>query len=114
MPRNRSGAPPLEPDRPVAYARFAAKRRNAMAYVAIVAALAVLQLVYFGVLTGRARGQYKVEAPATSGHPIFERHFRVQQNTLEQMVIFLPGLYLFGHYVSEPIAALIGSVYLVG
>src|SRR5262245_26017428 len=85
-----------------------------MAYVGIVAALAVLELVWFGILVGRARGQYNVEAPATTGHPIFERHFRVQQNTIEQMVIFLPGLYLFARFVSEPIAALIGLVYVVG
>ncbi len=85
-----------------------------MELVAIVASLALLEFFWFLYRTGRARGTYGVEAPAVTGHPIFERHFRVQQNTLEQLMIFLPALFLFGRYVSAPIAALIGLVFLVG
>src|SRR3954465_15530933 len=39
--------------------------------------------------------------------PRFERVFRVQMNTLEWMPIFLPSLWLFAIYVSDPIAAAI-------
>jgi uncharacterized MAPEG superfamily protein len=85
-----------------------------MEWVAIVAALALAELVWFGVLTGQARSKYGVEAPAVTGHPIFERYFRVQQNTLEQIVPFLPALFLFGRYVSAPIAAALGAIWLVG
>jgi glutathione S-transferase len=85
-----------------------------VAYVDIVTALAVLQFVFFGMQVGRARGKYGVSAPAVSGNDIFERHFRVQQNTLEQLIVFLPGLYLFAHYVSPLWAAALGVVYLVG
>ena len=73
-----------------------------MAYVDIVTALAVLQFVVFGFRVGGARGKYGIKAPAITGNEIFERHFRVQQNTLEQLIVFLPGLYLFAHYWNPP------------
>ena len=85
-----------------------------MAYVDIVTALAVLQFLVFGFKVGKARGRYGVKAPAITGNEIFERYFRVQQNTLEQLIVFLPGLYLFSHYFSPPVAAVLGAVYLVG
>jgi hypothetical protein len=85
-----------------------------MAYVDIVTALAILQYVLFGIKVSRARGRYGVAAPATSGNPVFERCFRVQQNTLEMLVLLLPGLYLFGRYFNPLWAAGLGVVYLVG
>ena len=85
-----------------------------MAYVDIVTALAVLQFLVFGFRVGKARGLYGVKAPAITGNESFERYFRVQQNTLEQLIVFLPGLYLFSHYFSPPVAAVLGAVYLVG
>jgi uncharacterized membrane protein YecN with MAPEG domain len=85
-----------------------------MPYVDIVTALALLQFIVFGFRVGRARGLYQVAAPAIAGHEIFERLFRVQQNTLEQLIAFLPGLYLFAHYLSPLWAAALGVVYLIG
>jgi glutathione S-transferase len=85
-----------------------------MAYVDIVTALALLQFIVFGFKVGRARGRYGVKAPAVVGNEIFERHFRVQQNTLEQLIVFLPGLYLFSHYFWPAAAAVLGLIYLVG
>jgi uncharacterized membrane protein YecN with MAPEG domain len=85
-----------------------------MAYVDIVTALAVLQFVVFGFRVGGARTRYGVKAPATTGHEVFERHFRVEQNTLEQLIVFLPGLYLFCRYFSPPWGAALGVVYLIG
>ncbi len=43
---------------------------------------------------GKMRGQHKILAPATSGHPEFDRAYRVQMNTIEQLVLFLPLLWL--------------------
>jgi glutathione S-transferase len=83
-------------------------------YVAIVAALALLQYIGFAALVGRARGRYGVNGPAVTGHPVFERYFRVQMNTLELLIALLPGLWLFAHYVSASWAAALGLVYLVG
>jgi len=85
-----------------------------MAYVDIVTALAILQFIVFGFRVGGARGKYGVKAPATTGNEIFERYFRVQQNTLELLVAFIPGLYLFGHYFNPLWAAAIGLIYLIG
>jgi len=85
-----------------------------MDFVILVAAGALLEYVYFGYRVGRARTKYGVAAPAVAGDPIFERHHRVHQNTLENLVIFLPGLWLFAIYVSETIAALLGVVFIVG
>lgn len=84
-----------------------------MELVAIVTALVLIQYIVLGLRVGQARGRYGVEAPAITGHPIFERHFRVHQNTLEQLAAFLPALWLFAVYVNAPIAAALGVVFLV-
>ena len=81
---------------------------------AIVTALALIQFIILGVRVGQARGQYGVEAPATTGHPVFERHFRVHQNTLEQLIVFIPALWLFAYYVNNRLAAVLGLVFIVG
>ena len=85
-----------------------------MAYVYIVIVLALLEYMVFGALVGRARAKYGVMAPAISGHEIFERTFRVHQNTLEGLVIFLPALWIFGAFVSAYVAAGLGLLGIVG
>ncbi len=76
--------------------------------------LATLALL-FGCIwyVGAARGRYKVSAPATTGPEPFERAFRVQMNTLENTVIFLPALWLAAFYFSPRIAAAVGAVWVV-
>ena len=81
--------------------------------VAVVIALALVQYVAFGMLVGWARGKYGVKAPAVTGHEVFERYFRVHQNTLELLVVFVPAIWLFGLYVDPTWAALLGLVYVV-
>ena len=73
-------------------------------------------LVYFVVTlnVGLARGRYKIVAPAVSGHPDFERVYRVQMNTLEQLVLFLPSLWLFALFLSSVWASAFGAVWIVG
>ena len=85
-----------------------------MHYVHIVALLAVIQYFFFGVLVGKARGQYGVKAPAVTGNEHFERAFRVQMNTLEQLAAFLPSLLIAAQYCSGAMVSGIGAVYLVG
>lgn len=85
-----------------------------MEFVILVGTVALLEYAFFGYQVGRARGRYGVEPPAVAGHPIFERYHRVHQNTLENLVIFLPGLWLFATYVSAQIAAVLGAVFVVG
>lgn len=83
-------------------------------WIDLVASLAVLQFIGFGMLVAAARTRYKVHAPATSGHPQFERMYRVQMNTLELLACLLPALYMAGHYWPTTYVAAAGAVYLVG
>jgi glutathione S-transferase len=85
-----------------------------MAYVDIVTVLALIQFIVFGSRVGGARSKYGVKAPAIAGNEIFERFFRVQQNTLEQLIVFIPGIYLFSRYFNPLWAAALGVVYLIG
>lgn len=82
--------------------------------ITIVTALILLQYFYFSISVGGARGRTGVKAPAVSGDPEFERYFRVQQNTLEQLVIVLPSLWMFGSYVHVKIGAALGAMFIVG
>jgi glutathione S-transferase len=85
-----------------------------MPYVAIVTAVALLQFFMLGFSVGRARAKYGVPAPASSGNEIFERHFRVHMNTLEQLLMFLPALWIYAHFISPLWAAGFGVVFIVG
>jgi glutathione S-transferase len=85
-----------------------------MEFVAFVIALALLEFAAFGMLVGWARGKYRVAAPAIGGHPVFERYFRAHQNTMEQLVAFVPAAWLFGTYVNPTWAGWLGLVFVVG
>lgn len=85
-----------------------------MQLVALVILLALAEFVALGILVGRARGKYGVKAPATTGHEMFERWFRVHYNTMELLVVFVPSIWLFGIYVNPQLGAALGAVYLVG
>jgi glutathione S-transferase len=83
-------------------------------YTAIVTLLALGFYFFTGLAVGRARVKLGVKAPATTGHPEFERLFRVQMNTLEWMPLFLPSLWLFAIFIGDVAAALVGVVWIVG
>ncbi|MGH8231663.1 MAG: MAPEG family protein [Steroidobacteraceae bacterium] len=80
----------------------------------LVTILALLQLVFFSILVGRARHRLGVRAPAVSGNELFERYYRVQMNTLELLVLLLPALWIAATVVASYWAALLGAIYLVG
>ncbi len=83
-------------------------------YTALVTLLAIVLYFSTGLMVAKARQKFGVVAPATTGHTDFERVFRVQQNTLEWLPIFLPLLWLFALYVSDWGAAVLGLVWIVG
>ena len=88
-----------------------------MPLVHLVIGLALAQFLFFCFAVGKARGTYKVSAPATTGNEIFERYFRVQMNTLEQLIILVPSIVLFAQYsgaYGAYIAAALGVIYLIG
>jgi glutathione S-transferase len=65
-------------------------------------------------IVGKARLKYGVRAPATTGHELFERAFRVQMNTLENTVIFLPALWLCAAFFGPLTATAFGALWLAG
>jgi glutathione S-transferase len=85
-----------------------------VAWVAVVALMVAIEYFVFIILVGAARGRYGVLAPSMTGHPVFERLVRVQNNTLEQLIIFYPSLWLFALYVNPRWAALLGLLFFVG
>ncbi len=80
----------------------------------LVVLLTIALLFATAVLTGRARGKYGIKAPATSGHPAFERAYRIQMNTLEQAVMFLPTLWLAARFGNPTWAGILGLVWVAG
>ena len=85
-----------------------------MVWADLVILAALVQFIFFSVLVGRARERYSVKAPATTGHDIFERYYRVQMNSLELLVILIPTMMLATKYWSGIASAILGAVYLVG
>jgi len=86
-----------------------------MTALVAIATVFILLFYFYTVFTvGRSRAKYKIEAPAMTGHPEFERAVRVQVNTLEWLIIFLPAMWLFAAYVNPTIAALLGLLWIVG
>ena len=85
-----------------------------MQYVELVAVIAVLQFFSYGALTGLARRQSGLKAPAVTGHEGFERMYRVQMNTLETLIAFLPALFLAAKYWPTLLVAGLGVVYVIG
>jgi glutathione S-transferase len=79
----------------------------------IVTLLALLEYSILGVMVGRARQTYGIEAPATTGNPDFERVFRVHANTLEALIVFLPAVWIFSLSVHYHIGVLLGLLFLI-
>ena len=85
-----------------------------MEMVYVVIALALLQFFVFSIFVARARVKFGIDAPAVAGDPNFERYQRVHYNTMEQLVIFIPSMLLFGAYVNALAAAGLGLLFIVG
>ncbi|WP_313919980.1 MAPEG family protein [Tahibacter sp.] len=79
---------------------------------AVVVVLTVLLLIFVTWLVGGARARYGVKAPATTGNENFERVFRMQMNTVESTVLFLPALWLGTQYGYPQIAGIAGLVWV--
>jgi uncharacterized membrane protein YecN with MAPEG domain len=84
-----------------------------MELVFVTILLALLEYTVMAAMVGRARGKYRISAPATTGNPDFERVNRVHINTLESLIVFVPGVWIFGVYVSELWAAVLGALFVI-
>jgi len=85
-----------------------------MIWVDLVTLCALIEYFAFAWLVGMARVKYGVKGPAITGHEMFERYFRVQQNTLEQLILFVPSLWIAAKYFNPAWMAAIGVVYVLG
>jgi len=82
--------------------------------VHIVMLVALIEYFGFVLAVGWARFLFGVKAPATSGNIDFERYYRAQMNTLEQLIIFVPSLWAFALFVSVTWATVLGAIFIVG
>jgi glutathione S-transferase len=82
--------------------------------VSLVTIFSLLLLLFVTINVGRARVKYGVKPPAVLGNPDFERFLRVQQNTLEQIILFLPALWIFANFVSPIAASILGAIWIIG
>jgi len=83
-------------------------------WTALITSLTILLQFAVAFNVGRARKKYKIDAPSTTGHIDFERSYRVQMNTLESTIAFLPALWLFSLYQNPTGAAILGGIWLIG
>jgi glutathione S-transferase len=81
--------------------------------VSLVTIFSLLLLLFVTINVGRARVKYGVKPPEVSGNPDFERVLRVQQNTLEQIILFLPALWIFADFVSPIAASILGAIWII-
>jgi len=85
-----------------------------MEYPILIILIALAQYTFFTFKVGFSRGKFEVNAPKTVGNDQWERLFRIQQNTMEQLVIFVPAVLIFAHYVSSMWVLLPGSLFIIG
>ena len=85
-----------------------------MEYATLIVLLALLQYVWFTARVGLKRGKYHVNAPACEGDENWERLFRVQQNTLEQLIVLIPASFAFAYYLSPVWVLLPGGLFIIG
>lgn len=87
-----------------------------IAYPFTTLALVAALFIYFGlaVNVGRARAKWGVPAPQASGHPEFDKRYRVQMNTLEQLALFVPGVILCAPVQGDLFTAVLAGIWCVG
>ena len=85
-----------------------------MDHPTLIVLLALLQYIFFTGRVGLARGKFNVNAPACDGDETWNRLFRIQQNTMEQLVIFIPATYAFAYYLNELWVLAAGLAFIIG
>lgn len=79
-------------------------------------AIIVAIVLYFvlGGLVGAARVKYNLPAPLPTGHVEFDKRNRVHINTLEQLALFLPAIFLAAPVLGDRVTAITGLVWCLG
>jgi glutathione S-transferase len=81
---------------------------------AAITLVAILITIAFSIMVSKVRTRHDVQPPAMSGSPEVERALRVHGNTVEQLVVFLPALWLAAIYFQGWAPPAIGAVWCVG
>ena len=76
--------------------------------------LAVARMFWTAIIVGKARAKYEVKAPATSGHEMFDRAYRIQMNTLESAMLFLPSMWIYAVLIGDLGSGISGAIWIVG
>jgi uncharacterized MAPEG superfamily protein len=79
-------------------------------------ALVIALFVYFGLsaVVGQARAKWNVPAPASAGHPEFDKRYRVQMNTLEQLALFVPAVIVGAPVLGDALTAGLAVLWSLG
>jgi len=85
-----------------------------LALPSLMTLLAILWYIVTAFQVARAHVKYNIPAPAMTGNPALERAVRVQMNTLEQLVAFLPAMWIYAWYGNPRWAAIACAVWIVG
>ena len=85
-----------------------------MSLVNLLVLLALFQYIFFAMRVGRARQAYGIAAPAITGHPAFERNYRVQVNTLEMLIMLIPAVWIASAYWHPLFVAAMLAIYIIG
>lgn len=86
---------------------------TAFPLTSVITLLICMQMVVTGINVGRARVRYGIKAPALTGHEMFERAYRIQMNTLENVSLLLPALWVNAGFISDRGAAALGALWLI-
>ena len=79
------------------------------------ATLIVVALMFWtSIIVGKARVKYEIKAPATSGHEMFDRAYRVQMNTLESAMLLLPSMWMYARLIGDLGAGVSGAIWVAG
>ena len=80
----------------------------------LVTVLTVFVMIWIMMQVGKARTKHQIPAPAMDGPEDFLRVLRVQANSVEQIVMFLPMLWLFANLGGDLWAACVGVFFPIG
>jgi len=85
-----------------------------MKYTVLITIVALVYTFILSARVGARRLKLGIDAPAISGQAEFDIAFRIHMNTIEQLVLFIPMLWIAVTVVGDVWAAAIGAIWVIG
>jgi len=82
-------------------------------YTTLFTLLIVALMFWTSIIVGKARYKYEVKAPATTGHEMFDRAYRVQMNTIEAALLVLPAMWIYSAFIGDAGAGVAGLIWVI-